>query len=527
MGDSPTDFSITEPIFPPDNQPDPIPFDENPIQIGPYLIENMLQRGGMSIVYLGTDQVSKMPAIVKVLLPKYLKNVEVVERFLREAEIIALADHPNIVKMFTHGPWPGGHYISLEFIAGMSLRQYILQCPLSLERALELLLEISYAICHLHAHGVVHRDLKPENIIVTDEGHIKVIDFGIAQLLSDRGLVDEAVANRTMGTPIYMSPEQRENPENVSYPSDIYSLGIIAYELVLGRLSHGQIHLSLMPKGIQKVLNRMLQHDPQNRYQDIVDIISDITIYMASSNMQKEKKATDRLCDLIDDLKQAQKVLLPEVPHWNGMNIGIAIQTKIGFSGTYGELIELEHNSYAILLGEAIVNNAEGLLYASMLRGFAHIACTQKVSAKELLNSIDKLIRKEKNRSPFAICCLILDMQKNQLQFISCGYGSLWSFPEGLSTPHQIISLNPPLGRDSKIELIEASSSWLPGNQLLIVGASSLNQVKREALDSLLLHGLVEYVNIPAQEQVDALLRKIRIYQPSPEANYILIKIER
>ena len=134
----------------------------------------------------------------------------------------------------------------MEFIQGLSLRQQILRVPISLKRALEIIKDIAYALCHLHTHGVIHRDLKPENILITNDSQIKVIDFGIAQLLSEQILKKAPLKQRMIGTPVYISPEQRDNPESVSYPSDIYSLGIIAYELILGRLSQGHIHLSLI-----------------------------------------------------------------------------------------------------------------------------------------------------------------------------------------------------------------------------------------------------------------------------------------
>ena len=261
-----------------------------PALIGPYKIESLLERGGMSILYLGTHPETKEPVTIKVLSPKYLSNPEVVKRFLNEAEIIAMADHPNIVKLYGYGEWAGGLYIAMEFIQGISLRQYLLQTPMSVKKALEIIVDIAYALCHLHTHGVIHRDLKPENILVTETGQIKVIDFGISQLLTEKSERGGGSKARLIGTPIYMSPEQKENPETVTYPSDIYSLGIIAYELVLGKLSHGQIHISLMPKGLQKILNKTLQYKPEDRYHDIVDFISDITSYLNSASMQKEKK---------------------------------------------------------------------------------------------------------------------------------------------------------------------------------------------------------------------------------------------
>lgn len=263
-----------------------------PDKIGPYKVEALLEKGGMSFLYLAIHPETKEPIIVKVLFPEFLSNPEMVQRFIQEASIIAIADHPNIVKLYSQGEWEGGLYISMEFIQGISLRRYLLRNLISLKHALEIVMEISMALCHLHAHGIIHRDLKPENILVTDSGGIKVIDFGIAQLLTEDQR-DPNSKSRIIGTPIYMSPEQKMDPENTSYPSDIYSLGIITYELILGKLSHGQIHLSIMPKGIQKILAKALQQKPEDRYQDIVDFMTEISSYLHSPALLKENKELD------------------------------------------------------------------------------------------------------------------------------------------------------------------------------------------------------------------------------------------
>ena len=185
---------------------------EVPAQIGPYQIEGLIEKGGMSYLYLSTQPETKKTTAVKALLPKFLSRPEVVQRFLNEAEIISMTNHPNIVKLYGHGQWEGGLYIAMEYIHGISLRKYLLQNPISLKRAIGIIIDIAYALCHLHTHGVIHRDLKPENILVTETGNIKVIDFGIAQLLTEQETPDSTPKQRMVGTPIYISPEQRENP---------------------------------------------------------------------------------------------------------------------------------------------------------------------------------------------------------------------------------------------------------------------------------------------------------------------------
>lgn len=194
-----------------------------PKQIGGYQIESILNKGGMSLLYLGIHPVTHDPLAVKVLLSEHVSHPEMVGRFMREAEIIELTDHPNIVKLYGHGKWEEGVYIAMEFIQGISLRQMILQQAMSLKRALEIVQQISHALTHLHVHGIIHRDLKPENILLTAQGGVKVIDFGISQIYT------EEVRNggRFVGTPVYMSPEQQKDPLNISFSTDIFALGMI------------------------------------------------------------------------------------------------------------------------------------------------------------------------------------------------------------------------------------------------------------------------------------------------------------
>ena len=223
-----------------------------------------------------------------------------------------MANHPNIVTLYDSGVWENGLYIAMEYIEGISLRKWLENTPAGLKKRIEMILEIAYALVHLHTHHVIHRDLKPENILVTPSGHIKVIDFGIAQVLNEK--VQDPQNKRFIGTPIYISPEQREDPEKVSYPSDIYSLGIVSYEILLGKLSQGHVHLSLMPKGVRSILAKALNPDPKDRYHDVVDFIGDLSLYLHSEELDKDKKLTENFSSLYRDiLDEAIKTLNPRI----------------------------------------------------------------------------------------------------------------------------------------------------------------------------------------------------------------------
>ena len=221
---------------------------EMPKTIGPYQIDSLLHRGSMSYIYLASHKEKKKPVIIKILSPKLISQPEMISQFLEESKIITLANHKNIVKLYDQGKWENGLYITMEFVQGISLRQFLMGRSLSLKRIIDILLQVSHALLHLHTHGVIHRDLKPENILITENGLVKVIDFGIAQLQENKSQTTISDSPGIIGTPNYMSPEQKTNPKKIGFSSDIYSLAIIAYELILGRPSFGEIHLSLLPK---------------------------------------------------------------------------------------------------------------------------------------------------------------------------------------------------------------------------------------------------------------------------------------
>jgi serine/threonine protein kinase len=241
--------------------------DKLPGSIGPYKIERLLNKGGMSLLYLASHPDIREPIVIKVLLPKYAENKAANASFLKEAAIIQMLTHPNIVHLYGEGEWEGGLYIAMEYIQGISLRQWLQKNQPKLKRALEIVQQIAYALCHLHAHGIIHRDLKPENILITDTGQVKVIDFGIAQLHTD-----PEKKGHFAGTPVYMSPEQKKNPNKWTEDSDIYALGVIAYELITGKLSHGTIDLSVLPHSLVPIIERALN----SKYDDIVEFTTDI-----------------------------------------------------------------------------------------------------------------------------------------------------------------------------------------------------------------------------------------------------------
>ena len=208
--------------------------------VGEYQVEGLLGEGGMGRVYAAVHPVIAKRAAVKVLRLELSKNREAVQRFVQEARAVNQIGHPNIVDIFAFGTLPDGRcYYVMELLRGESLRSRIRGGPLELADALSILDTISIALEAAHEKAIVHRDLKPDNVflvdIKSDRPTVKLLDFGIAKLLSDDLRIDRTRTGNLLGTPAYISPEQaRGHP--VDHRTDVYALGALAFELVTGRL---------------------------------------------------------------------------------------------------------------------------------------------------------------------------------------------------------------------------------------------------------------------------------------------------
>ena len=484
--------------------------DEFPTKIGGYKIESLLNKGGMSLLYLGIHPETHEPIAIKVLLPKYVSNPEMVERFMREAEIIELTNHPNIVKLYGHGKWAGGVYIAMEFIQGISLRQMILQEAMSLKRALEVVLQISHALTHLHSHGIIHRDLKPENVLLTAQGGVKVIDFGISQMYTD---VKQSAKWSLLGTPVYMSPEQKTNPLHVSFATDIYALGIIIYELITGRLCHGVVHLAIIPRGLQKILAKALQPDPKERYEDIVDVIYAISAYLSSGDLKKDMRGSDYLGELSENLKEAQVLLIPkETPKWPRLDMALASNCSTALSSVYYDFFQQKDGVYHIVMGESLTTGVEGLLRIAILKGMVRALAGSTERPTDFVTTLNARIVDAGMEEVFSFSLLTLYPTIDKFSYISCGYTPIWYLPAGSDSPRRLSADNVILGSPTTTSMIEVDSNFSVGDTLILhtfQAGMAKNIEEIEADEAQFLEALEEHLFLAPQKQIEAIFRKV------------------
>jgi len=491
----------------------PIP---HPSHIGPYKIEAPLSKGGMSFLYLGLDPKDHSPIVVKVLSPKYLTHPEMVQQFLKESEIISLTDHPNIIKLKGHGEWESGLYIATEFVQGISLKQFIMQQNFSPKTCIEIVLQVAYALLHLHTHGVIHRDLKPENILITEGGSVKVIDFGIAQLIYDKEIALPSQRGKFLGTPSYMSPEQKKDPLNVTFATDIYSLGVIAFELLVGKLSFGSIQLSLLPNDLQAIVEKALAPSLNERYQDIVDFITDVSAYLKKE--QKRGKG-EGIKEVWDHLEESHLKLLPtEVPKWPAFDMGLAKPDRESDLGSYYDFIRFADQTYFIVMGEYMESSVEALSYIGLLKGMIQSLTREYITSADshfesitFITALNEMIASHNLPSNFLFQLLYLAPSTNQFSFISCGCGALMHLPLGTKDPRFLANQNPPLGEDLNHGFYETTENWTEGDLLISHSFDTELSSEKHGQDfEDALKGIVEEnLQLSAQSQAEGILNGV------------------
>lgn len=244
-------------------------------------ILELLGKGGMGAVYKARQPKLDRLVALKILALKAEEGSEFAERFNREARALAKLNHPNIVSVYEFGQVSGRPFLIMEYVDGTTLRQIEAGARLEPAQALRIVPQICEALQFAHDEGVVHRDIKPENILIDKKGRVKIADFGIAKLVGTaRAPLSLTETRQTMGTPNYMAPEQLEKPQLVDHRADIFSLGVVFYEMLTGELPLGKFGLPSQKAAVDarfdNVVLRALEKEPERRYQQADEVKTDV-----------------------------------------------------------------------------------------------------------------------------------------------------------------------------------------------------------------------------------------------------------
>jgi serine/threonine protein kinase len=260
-----------------------------------YEVLELIGRGGMGAVYRARQKGLDRIVALKVLPAAAAQDPTFGERFAREARALAKLNHANIIAIYDFGSADGLFYLVMEFVDGANLRSAIRAKTTTPRAALAIVGQICDALQYAHEEGIVHRDIKPENILLDKRGRVKIADFGLAKLLGgDKGGVTLTQTHQAMGTPHYMAPEQWEKPQDVDHRADIYSLGVVFYELLTGELPLGRFappsQKIVMDIKVDEIVLKTLMKEPELRYQHASEIKTAVTDIAAKPPPQPLKK---------------------------------------------------------------------------------------------------------------------------------------------------------------------------------------------------------------------------------------------
>jgi serine/threonine protein kinase len=267
--------------------------------ISHYKILEKLGEGGMGVVYKAEDLKLKRTVALKFLPPELTSDPEAKERFIQEAQAASALDHPNICTIYEIDETEDGQmFICMAYYEGETLKKKVASGHLSVDSVIDIAIQISQGLGKAHEHGIIHRDIKPGNIMITRDGMVKILDFGLAKLAGQVGLTKTGT---TVGTIAYMSPEQSRG-EEVDHRTDIWSFGVVLYEMITGQLPFkGEYEQAVIysilnespkpvtellkdiPPGIEQILDKCLSKKLDQRYETVTELSNDFRLILDKS----------------------------------------------------------------------------------------------------------------------------------------------------------------------------------------------------------------------------------------------------
>jgi len=313
--------------------------------LGPYTILELIGSGGMGEVYLAQDSRLGRRVALKLLPDHFVINEDRLRRFRQEARAASALNHPNIITIHEIGEAETTHYIVTEFIEGETLRALLIRNRIELARALDIATQTASALAAAHMAGIVHRDIKPENIMLRRDGYVKVLDFGIAKLMPEgvtpsMGMSFETSPGLIVGTAHYMSPEQAQGFK-VDERTDIWSLGVLLYEMLTGQLpfkgktsSHTVVSIveqevpplvrgPEVPVELERILMKALNKNPENRYQTTKDMLVDLRMLQRDLDSGVRANTTQEIAKA--NTSSVQSFVRVVKPHWLIAMVALAV----------------------------------------------------------------------------------------------------------------------------------------------------------------------------------------------------------
>lgn len=452
--------------------------------VGPYRIIEQLGQGGMATVFKAYHAALDRYVAIKVLHPAFKEEPNFLSRFQREARVVARLEHPNIVPIYDFAEHKGQPYLVMKFIEGQTLKAHMNEKPLTKEEAVQIVDDVGGALAYAHKQGVLHRDVKPSNVLLSPDGSIYLADFGLARMA--QAGASTLSKDVMLGTPQYISPEQGQGVRDLDQGTDIYSFGVLLYEMVVGRVPfnadtpfsiiHDHIYTPLplpsavnpnVPEVVERVLLKSLAKDRKDRFETVEQqviafrtavlegegaVLETIALQPAAEGGSERETSTPIIpIDLIDGDKDAVGQEKPPRKRWPWIMAGLLISVGclIAFLGTLdgeNETPELDRSNPPVeVIDEGIQGEPEQLNPDALFRhaeslvenGRDILAAQEFLKAANLFmeegdyaRAVDSYLRAVEVHAPTVERSRLVDGQFTQALFLGSADEHVWPLIE-------------------------------------------------------------------------------------------------
>lgn len=447
-------------------------------KIGNYTIISQIGFGGMGRIMKASAPDGSLAAL-KIIKSEHINNQSLVERFQQEMKISSLLHHKNVAEIFGWGvDNTGRHYFAMEYVDGQNVRTLLNQNSVNLNMAIDIFTQLCEGLKYAHSQDVIHRDIKPENIILNSAGILKIVDFGIARIDND-SVRSMTMTNVVMGSPIYMSPEQKSDFKNVDKRTDIYAAGAMFYEMLSGEMPGGLLRIDLIPENLRAIVEKAIAYDAEDRYADTEAILRDIEFYKQGGCITKDQKAIRKIEDNVK-LRQAliDSFYPEENPSIPGLDLDAFYVPAEGIGGNYYDYITIDDSHTGILVGNLFDQpDVNAALFLAMLRSAFRIFAGESIDPGVTLKKLNDFMSGERFDYFAVFSYMIYNSSKKEISVATAGYKPVMVLKNGAD---DFIKLQPEgvgIGIMENYDY-ESMSMQLNENDLILLSSAGLAKTK-------------------------------------------------
>lgn len=392
--------------------------------IGKYFLVGFLGKGGMGEIYKARSPEGRIVAIKIITAESNFDK----DRFSEELKIISILSHNYIVKLIDSGIYKGRSYIVMDYIDSINLRQFMKMEKMTIQKTVNIIIMVCEALKYAHQKNIIHLDIKPENILITKTGIIKVIDFGISKVRKED--YSSTLTNTIMGTPSYMSPEQKKGLKNIDSRSDIYSVGVLLYEMISGESPSGLLRLDLIPEDIQLIIKKSIAFNREERYSDIDLMLVDLIEYKQKGDIQQDQDSLKAITS-VENVREALLKHLYRSPktHHEGYDYFVMYLPAFGIGGNYYDITNIDDRYFGILVGNVFDKpDISSAIYLTMIRSFFRILSDIDPDPAMVLSSVNRYISNEDFDMFAMFSYIVIDKKRNVLSFSNAGYRPIYYY---------------------------------------------------------------------------------------------------